>query len=232
MSILLFRTLIIYLLLTIAMRIMGKRQLGELQVSELISTLLLSEIAALPISDPNLPLSYALIPVIFIFLMEILIPSLFFRSPKLRRIIEGTPSVLIDKGKIRQDELKRNRITPEEFYAILRTNGIANLSDVSYAILEASGAISIFRYSKNEPPTCDDFKPKIKPTEAGIMHILISDGRVRKDSLDKLNISDDDLMKMLKESDAKLEDVYLFTIDDLGKTDLIRTDKKIGGKKS
>lgn len=230
MSVLLLRTLIIYLVLTLAMRLMGKRQLGELQVSELISTLLLSEVAAIPIADPNLPLAYALIPVAFIFLLEILLPSLFFHLPKLRRLIEGTPSVLIENGVICQKELHKNRITPEEFYAILRTNGVFSPSDVSYAILEASGAISIFLYAKKQPPTCDDLTPKIRPAEPGIMHILVADGRVKENTLEKLKISPDEVQRMLKKEKIRLDEVYLFTIDDLGKTELIRKSKKNGGK--
>ncbi|MGM9636803.1 MAG: DUF421 domain-containing protein [Eubacteriales bacterium] len=230
MLILLFRTFLIYLFLMLTMRLMGKRQLGELQVSELISTLLLSEVAAIPIADPNLPIAYALIPAAFIVLLEILLPSLFFRLPKLRKLIEGTPSVLIENGVICQKELQKNRITPEEFYAILRTNGVFSPSDVSYAILEASGAISIFLYAKKQPPTCEDVTPKIHPREPGIMHILVADGKVKENTLKKLKISSDEVQRMLKKEKIRLDEVYLFTIDDLGKVELIRKSQNSGEK--
>ncbi|MGM9680737.1 MAG: DUF421 domain-containing protein [Eubacteriales bacterium] len=230
MLILLFRTFLIYLFLMLTMRLMGKRQLGELQVSELISTLLLSEVAAIPIADPNLPIAYALIPAAFIVLLEILLPSLFFHLPKLRKLIEGTPSVLIENGEICQSELRKNRITPEEFYSILRTNGVISPSDVAYAILEASGAISIFLYAKKQPPTCEDQTPKIRPPEPGIMHILVADGRIKENTLERLKLSPDEVHRMLKKEKTRLDEVYLFTVDDLGKTELIRKSRKKGGK--
>ena len=225
MTILILRILIIYFLLTLVMRLMGKRQLGELQMSELISTLLLSEVAAVPIADPNLPLVYALVPVAIIFLLEILLPSLFFRFPILRKLVEGTPSVLIDNGKIRQTELRKNRITPDEFMAILRTNGVADPADVSYAILEASGAISIFLYASKSPPTCDDLKPKLEPPEKGVCHILISDGRIKQGTLKKLHMERDQLDQILKKKKANAADVYLLTMDDRGNVGFIRKSK-------
>lgn len=226
MTVLILRVFIIYFLLTVVMRLMGKRQLGELQMSELISTLLLSEVAAVPIADPNLPLVYALIPVAIIFLLEILLPSLFFRFPALRKLVEGTPSVLIDNGKICQKELRKNRITPDEFLAILRTNGVADPSDVSYAILEASGAISVFLYAAQSPPVSEDLNPPLQPPENGIMHILISDGRIKRKTLKKLNMNQKELNRLLSKNKASAADVYLLTIDDAGNTNFVRRSGK------
>lgn len=225
MTILILRIFIIYFLLTLVMRLMGKRQLGELQMSELISTLLLSEVAAVPIADPNLPLVYALVPVAVIFLLEILLPSLFFRFPLLRKLVEGTPSVLIDNGKMCQKELHKNRITPDEFLAILRTNGVADPADVSYAILEASGAISIFLYASKSPPICDDLRPKLEPPENGICHILVSDGRVKQATLKKLNMERSQIDSILKKKKAAIADTYLLTVDDKGNVGFIRKTK-------
>lgn len=222
MTILILRVFIIYFMLTVVMRLMGKRQLGELQVSELISTLLLSEVAAVPIADPNLPLVYALVPVSIIFLLEILVPSLFFRCPILRKLVEGTPSVLIDNGKICQKELRKNRITPDEFMAILRTNGVSDPAEVSYAILESSGTISIFLFASKSPPICEDLNPPLQPPENGVMHILISDGRIKQQTLDKLKMSRKDVDKILSKKKATAADAYLLTIDDLGNVNFIR----------
>lgn len=226
MTILILRIFIIYFVLTLVMRLMGKRQLGELQISELISTLLLSEVAAVPIADPNLPLVYALVPVAIIFLLEILVPSLFFRFPILRKLVEGTPSVLIDNGKICQKELRKNRITPDEFMAILRTNGVADPSEVSYAILEASGAISVFLFASKSPPICEDMNPPIQPPENGVMHILIADGRIKDQTLKKLKMSRKDVDKLLSKKKASVTDAYLLMIDDLGNVNFIRKSGK------
>ena len=219
MTVILIRTLIVYFMLTAVMRLMGKRQLGELQISELISTLVLSEVAATPIVDPNIPLLYAFIPVGFIFALEIILPELFFHFPRLRKLVEGTPSFLIQNGKICQSELRKNRITAEEFLAALRTGGIADPADVEYAILEASGMISIFRRASQEPPTCTDLKLSVN--ESGIAHILVSDGRLNSSSMKGLDLTEDDIYRYLHKYHRPLSEVYLLTRDDAGKFEVI-----------
>ncbi len=209
------RTFIIYLLLTLVMRLMGKRQLGELQVSELISTLVLSEVAAVPIVDPNIPLLFAILPVGIILTLEIILPGLFFHFPVLRKWVEGTPSLLIEKGHIRQTELRKNRITPEEFYAALRSAGIADPADVNYAILEASGTISVFPFTAAAPPISRDL-PISAPSDPGIAHILISDGRLNRSAMELLGIGEEEITALLTRKKRKLRDVYLLTRDDTG----------------
>ncbi len=226
MTSILCRTLIIYLFLMIVMRLMGKRQLGELQVSELISTLLLSEVAAIPIADANIPILYGLIPVAFIFSLEIILPSLFFRFPNLRKLIEGTPCFLILNGKIQQRELRRNRITPEEFLAVLRTNGVSDPTDISYAILEASGAISIFLTAQSQPPVCEDLPDDFNPPVRGIAHVLITDGRYNRSMLKQLNISKAKIEQLLTSKKIALKAVFLLTMDDLGQYTIIRKEEK------
>lgn len=216
MTVILIRTVLIYLMLTAVMRLMGKRQLGELQVSELISTLVLSEVAAIPIADPNVPLLFAVFPVAIIYSLEVLIPGLFFHFPLLRKFVEGTPSFLIQKGRICQDELKRNRITPEEFLAALRSSGVSDPADVEYAILEASGTISVFRFSDVEAPTCRDLQPPIQPSDNGIAHVLIADGRLNRSSIRGLGLSESDIYALLRSHQRTLKDVYLLTRDDCG----------------
>lgn len=224
MSVILIRTLLIYTLLTIVMRLMGKRQLGELQVSELISTLVLSEVVATPIIDPNIPLVYALIPVGVILTLEVILPELFFHFPALRKWIEGTPCFLIRQGKICQTELRKNRITPEEFLATLRTAGISDPSQVDSAILEASGIISVFRKSTNEPPTASDLQMQV--TDSGIAHILVSDGRFNRSTIQGLGMTEADVHGYLRRYHRPLADVYLLTLDDSGTYQLIWREQK------
>lgn len=221
MTVILVRTILIYFILTAVMRMMGKRQLGELQVSELISTLVLSEVAAIPITDPNIPFLFAILPIGLIVSLEIILPELFFHFPKLRKFVEGTPSFLIHKGKINQKELRKNRITPEEFLASLRTAGVADPADVDYAILEASGNISVFRYAAAEPPLCRDYTPAMQPTESGISHILVSNGRINYSTLRGIGLSEADIRKSIRRYHRPLKDIYLLTRDDTGKEQLI-----------
>lgn len=220
MIVILIRTLIVYLLLTVVMRLMGKRQLGELQVSELISTLVLSEVAAIPITDANIPLLFSVLPIGLIFSLEIVLPGLFFRFPILRKWIEGTPSFLIQNGTICQAELRKNRITPEEFMASLRSAGYADPADVNYAILEASGAISVFPYAKAGPPACRDLAEPVFPQEVGIAHVLIADGKLNTSAIRGLGLTEADIHKHLRQSRRPLREVYLMTRDDSGKIDI------------
>lgn len=216
MTVILVRTILIYIMLTAVMRMMGKRQLGELQVSELISTLVLSEVAATPIVDPNIPLIYAALPVGLIFSLEVILPGLFFHFPRLRRFVEGTPSFLIQKGEICQAELHKNRITLEEFLAALRTAGYADPADVNYAILEASGTISVFPFAEAEPPVCRDLQPPIAPSDSGIAHILVANGKLNLSGIRGLGLSEKDVRRVLRPHHRPLSDVYLLTCDDNG----------------
>ncbi len=212
MTVILIRTLIIYCVLTAVMRMMGKRQLGELQISELISTLVLSEVAATPIADPSIPLHHALIPVAIILSLEMILPELFFHFPRLRRLVEGTPSFLIRNGEICQKELRKNRITVEEFLAALRTGGVSDPSQVDYAILEASGMISIFRHAAEEPPTAADLNTTVSDT--GIAHIIVSNGRFNFSSIHGMGLTEDDIYRYLSPYNRPLSDVFLMTYDD------------------
>lgn len=221
MTVILVRTILIYFILTAVMRLMGKRQLGELQVSELISTLVLSEVAAIPIADPNIPILFAVLPVGLIVSLEIILPELFFHFPRLRKLVEGTPCFLIRKGEVCQKELRKNRITPEEFLSALRTAGIADPADVDYAILEASGSISVFRYAAAEPPICRDFSPEIRPAESGIPHVLISDGRFNQSTLRALGLTQNDILRSIRRFHRPIQDIYLMTKDDSGNEKLI-----------
>ena len=129
------RTVILYILLSFSLRITGKRQLGELDVSELVSTLLISEIASIPIDDPDIPMLNAIIPILLIASIEIIISAIKNRSERLKAIVEGTPDYIIYKGRILQQRLYDNRISINELLSELRTQGIGNFSEVEYAIL-------------------------------------------------------------------------------------------------
>lgn len=222
MTVILIRTILIYLMLTVVMRLMGKRQLGELQISELISTLVLSEVAATPIVDPNIPLVYAVIPVGVIFAVEVILPELFFHFPSLRKLIEGTPCFLIKNGRICQKELHKNRIPPEEFLASLRTGGVADPAQVDYAILEASGLISIFRHAADEPPTASALQMQV--SDNGIAHILIADGRLNLSTIQGIGLTENKIHQYLRRFHRPLKDVYLLTLDDSGEYRLIWRD--------
>ena len=132
MTSIVIRTVIIYIILSVSLRIMGKRQLGELDVSELVSTLLISEIASIPIDDPDIPLMNAVIPILFILSVEILLSTIKNKSRKMKSVIEGKPQYIIYKGRVLQNVLNENRISINEILSEMRAQGVGDISEVYY----------------------------------------------------------------------------------------------------
>lgn len=217
------RTIIIYITLVITMRILGKRQLGELEVSELITTILLSEIATMPIANQDIPISYAIIPLITIVMFEVTISFISSRSPALKNLLSSPPSTLICDGKINQCELKKNRISPEELISELRINNITNVSHVKYAILEQNGMLSIIPKIQFQQPTLNQLN--IQEKEEGIVHMIISQGTWNEYNLKLLSKSKVEFEKYLKKKNVNINDIFLMTVDDNNNIDLIVKEK-------
>ena len=220
MTNILLRTIIIYLFLITIMRLMGKRQLGELEVSELVSTLLLSDIAALPITDQNIPLIYALIPIILITTFEISLSVLLTKAPMLKSLVSPRPSALIRKGKIDAKEMSRNRISIDELFSELRQKDVSDISDVEYAIMEQNGKITVIKKRASSPPTLKDIG--ISTEECGICHIIIADGKIDKHGLTQSKKSHEWLTGYLSAKKLTPSDVYIMTIDDAEKIKIIK----------
>ena len=220
MTNILLRTIIIYVFLLIIMRLMGKRQLGELEVSELVSTLLLSDIAALPITDQDIPLIYALIPITVITTFEITLSVILTKIPGLKSVISTRPSALIKKGLIDRKEMVRNRISIDELFSELRQKDVSDISDVEYAILEQNGKLTVIKKKSCEPPTAKDLKISIK--EPGISHIIVADGKIDRHGLKQLNKEEKWLNKYLSAQKISLKDVYIMTMDDNESIKLIK----------
>ena len=206
MFIVFIRTVVIYVLIIVVVRLMGKRQIGELEVNELVSTLLISEIGALPISDTDIPLLPSLIPSLFIASAEVMISIVKNKSALLKRAVEGEPTYIIYKGRVLQKALDQNRISINEVLTEMRTQGIANLSDVYYGILEQNGKLSLTQ-TKNK----DSFA-----------HPIILDRVVDEAAMRHLGYNDQWLNKELKQHGLKLDEVFLMTVNDAGKTEAIR----------
>lgn len=190
------RTVIFYILLNILLKIMGKRQIGELEVSELVSTLLISEIAAAPLTDGDIPILYSIIPILLICATEISIAFIKNKLPRVKRAVEGRSVYIIYKGRLRQSVLSENRISINEILTELRIQGIGDIADVEYAILEQNGKISLFKKTDN------------------LAHVLITDGAFNKYEMDELRLTEGDVTEML--GGWAVSDVFLFTINDDG----------------
>ena len=203
------RTIIIYVALIGMLKIMGKRQIGELEVNELVSTLLISEVAAIPISESHIPLTSAILPILFICLAEIFISALKNKWGKLKNAVEGEPSYIIYKGKLDQDMLTKNRISINELLTELRQQGIGNICDVEYGILEPSGKLSLIKTDDNE-----------------LAHTVILDGSIDYTTLKKIGLNEKWVNKHLRKEGYKKEDVFLLSVTDSGKINIIAKDEK------
>ncbi len=216
----LIRIILIYILLIGTMRLMGKRQIGQLQLSELVTTILLSELAAQPITDSQIPLLFAIIPVAVLLSLEVIISYTVTKLPSLKPIFDGKPSVLIRHGELDIGEVSHVRISVEELLCQLRIKGISDIKQVDYAILEQNGQLSVIPKRAEAPPSCSDLG--ITPPESGIAHAVIVDGKVSEYDLGLLGHDHKWLNLRLKHHNVALEDVFLFTVDDLGKEGVIK----------
>lgn len=218
------RTLMVYTFLTLIMRLMGKRHIGELEISELVGTLLISEIASIPIENQEIPIVYAIVPIITIATIEITSSIILIKFPRLKNFISTRPSPLIENGIINQKELTRSRISIEELISELRQQSIGDINEVNYAILEQSGKISIILKSKHKTVSQADMN--ISSNEKGINHILVYNGSINKYNMKKHKKSALWLNNKLSKANCTLNDVFLLLIDDLGNTQIIKKETK------
>ena len=208
----LIRTIIIYIFLLIIMRLMGKRQIGELELSDLVTTFLLSEIASLPITDTSIPIAFAIIPMVILLTFEVCSSFLLSMFPWLKNIFSAHPATLISNGKIIKKEMRAARLSLDELMAELRQNGISDISDVRYAILEQNGKITIIQKSSTKPPSAKDMK--ISVSDNGMEHIIISEGFINKHSLKLLRIDKACVDDLLAKKKLTRKQVYLMLMDD------------------
>ena len=217
------RTLIIYMILIGAIRLMGKRQIGELQVSELVITFMLSELAVIPIQDTNIPVAYAIIPILLLLAMEVIVSFILTKSSRLKVLFSGKPSILIRRGKLNQKELVKLRMGVNELLSELRLKDIASIEDVEYAIVEENGKLSVFPKAAKATLTPSDMN--LSPTENGIAHPIIIDGEISRINLELAGKNEPWLSRLLKEKKVQQEDIFLMTADDSGNINIIKKDK-------
>lgn len=216
------RTVAIYLILTVTMRLMGKRQLGELDVGELVITILLSEIATTPITNPDKTMWAAIVPIATLAALEIFSSALILKFPKIKKILSSKPAVLISHGKMNKQEMKKVRISIEDLMTQIRQNGIYDLNEVDYAILEENGKMSIIPKSLYRQPDRKDLN--IPDDNSGIMHVLISDGVINTHGLSILNKNEEWLRSVLAHNDLKPRDILCMTGNDAGKLYIVKED--------
>ncbi|MBR6676060.1 MAG: DUF421 domain-containing protein [Clostridia bacterium] len=213
------RTLLIYFILIISMRLMGKRQVGELQLSELIVTIMLSDFAATPIYETDIPFSYAIIPILLLLSVEVILSFIILHAPKLKILLGGRPSLIIRKGILDQKELARQRMCISELISSLRQQGIADINNVEYAILEENGKLSVFEKAEKKPPSAEC--SGIDICEPGISHSLIIDRNIIARNLENAGWTEGHLKDELRKLQKSPRDVLLFSVNDCGETTII-----------
>ena len=225
MAIVIVRTIIVFLCIIGAMRLMGKRQLGELELSELVVAVLISNIAAHPLQDIGIPLLNGVLPIAVLLSCELLISWLSLKSGRVRCLLFGKPSILIEHGRIDQKEMKKNRFSLDELSEALRKKGITDLSSVRQAILETDGTLNVLLYACCSPVTPAQLN--LEAEDRGLPITLVSDGKVEAANLRLLGKDESWLESKLRESGPLLpQQVYLMTIDALGGVYLQRKEER------
>ena len=210
MAVTLLRTLILYIVIMVAMRIMGKRQVGDMQPSDLVVSLLISEIAAMPIDNIDRPIVNGIIAVFLLVFLETALACISLKSGKLRRAVNGAPVIIINRGKVNRASLKRLRITTDELLETLRSQGVFDISTVQYAIIEPNGQLSV-----------------LEKSGGGSLAVpVICDGKMQTHFMESAGISKHEVNSALKKRGISAEDVFIMTLDVDGKAFIIKEDGK------
>ncbi len=218
------RTAIIYIVLIVGLRITGKRQLGELQPIELVVTLLISDLAAVPMQENGIPLLNGLVPIAVLISLELILSVCMMKSNGLSRLISGNPVVIIHEGIVQQPALRKLRLTVEDLTESLRQQGFFDLQEIQYAIAETNGSISVFPFSKNQPATKNDLQGEIAENFAAVP--LVNDGKLVEWGLSFCGISEKKVYTVLKKKKCPLANTLLLTADKNGHYFLIEKEKK------
>ena len=214
------RTLILYIILTLGIRLMGKRQIGDMQPNELVVTLVISEIAAIPLQDTDQPILNGICAIFVLVVSEILLSVLALKNMTVRRLISGQSVIIIKDGVIDQTAMKKVRMTILDLVELLRGQDVFEIDDVAFAVLEVNGDLNVLLKSQKQTLTPKDMQ--ITPNPAKLPLPVISDGRIITDTLKNYEISKGELNKLLAREKVKLKDVFLMTIDKDRKTTLIK----------
>lgn len=215
------RTIILYLFIIIGIRLMGKRQVGELEPAELVLSFLIADLASVPMQDLGFPLHTGLIPILTLLSISSIISVLTLKSVGFRNLLCGKPSVVIRNGRIDQREMGRNRLTVDELLEELRTNGYVDLTQIQYAILESNGMLSILPFPEHMPATLQQMEKisnaQCSHSKIGLPRILISDGKLIRQNLSSSGVDLPWLQQKLTEKNCdSISDIFLFTIHEDG----------------
>ncbi len=205
------RTILLYLILIAVIRIMGKRQIGEMEPAEFVVTMLVANLAAIPMQDGGIPLYSGIVPIITVLGVELVLSGLSLRSIRLRRLLCGKPVILIDNGTVLQKNLRSTRVTMDELTQLLREKDVLDISTVQFAILETNGNLSVFPYPKFRPACAKDAGVQVKNQH--LPYTIVADGHLFPENLQLCGKDPAWLRRILQEKDTTVEDTWLLTVD-------------------
>lgn len=214
MAVPLLRTLLLYATVIAAVRLMGKRQLGELDPSELAVTILVSDLAAVPMQDPGIPMLSGLVPIAALISLEILLSFAALKSRLFRRLLNGQPAIIIRSGRLDVKKLRQLRLTTDEVVETLRKQNVASVADVKYGVIEPDGTLTVVPVRAQQPVTASMLG--LTPKDAGLPLVVVSDGKLVPRSLRLLQLDPRDVENRLHNQSLALSDVFLMTLDDCG----------------
>lgn len=214
------RTLILYIILVLTVRLMGKRQIGEMEPAEFVVTMLIANLAAIPMQDSAIPLLSGLVPILVILGLELMLAAASLHSVRIRQVFCGKPVILMENGKIIEKNLKKTRVNLDELTMHLREKDIFDLTTVKYAILETNGQLSTLLYAKTQPASAKDAGVKVKDTELPIT--LVSGGKLLEKNLALSGMSRSRLDETLRQHGCTVETALLATVDKTERLYLVR----------
>lgn len=205
------RTIFLYLVLILVIRLMGKRQIGEMEASEFVVTMLVANLAAIPMQDGGIPLYSGLVPILTVLGVELVLSSLSLRSIRLRRLLCGKPVILIENGRVLQENMRATRVTMDELMGHLRDKNVMDVQTVQYAILETNGTLSVFPYPREIPASAKD--AGIHPKERYLPVTIIEDGFLFRENLAYAGKDEAWVHRVLGEYRAGIANTWLLTVD-------------------
>lgn len=219
------RSVVLYLVIVLGIRLLGKHQVSELEPAEFVLALIIADVASVPMQDYGIPLLMGVIPIITLLCLAMVLSVLSMKSLKLRALLTGVPSILIRNGKMDQREMRRARMTVDEILEELRLQGYTDPSCIQYAVLETNGQLSLLPYAAQKPPTADDMD--IPVSDTGLPLVLINDGRLISTNLKRRGLDENWLKKCLAEHKVNhVREVFLLTVDEQNQTYFVRKEWK------
>ena len=219
------RTMLLYLILILVIRLMGKRQIGQMEPSEFVVTMLVANLAAIPMQDGGIPLLSGLVPILTVLGVELVLSTLSLRSMRLRKLLCGKPVILIENGRILQDNLRRTSVTMDELSGHLRLKDVLDISAVQYAILETDGNLSVFPYPKERPASAKEAGIQAKPQYLPLT--IIADGYLFRENLALSGKDEAWVQQTLAQHNATCASTWLLTVDKRGKIYFCPREEKI-----